>query len=56
MCYHVWLFTSFLGIQISSPHACVTGAFPTELPPQLCQDIIVEPGDKGADVRCQAVL
>lgn len=50
-CSHVWLFTSFLGIQTSSPHACVTS---TELPSQLCHDVIVEPGDPGADKGWQS--
>lgn len=39
------------GVQTSNPHACVTGTSPTELPPQLCYDIIVEPRD--TEGRCK---
>lgn len=49
--YRVWLFISFLGTQISRPRASVTGPLLTELPPQLCHDMIVQPRDKGVDVR-----
>lgn len=50
-CYRVWLFTSFLGTQTSRPRASVTGTLLTELPPQLCHDMIGQPRGKGVGVR-----
>lgn len=50
-CYRVWLFTLFLGTQTSRPRASVAGTLLTELPPQLCHDMIGQPRGKGVDVR-----